>query len=145
MKSVRSAELRAECERMCRYLIGGAPRSYVVEHYVRGHAVRPEWFAPRSAFDHTLEVAARVLPLRVVDACSRFAASGSVVRRKLVFLLAILENSSPTCDAYETPDVSRPSEFYLRLIPRGILLLGALLVGAVVLPPLHLLRRVTGG
>jgi hypothetical protein len=145
MKSVGSAELRAECERMCRYLIGKTPAPYVVEHYVRGHAVRPEWFAPRSAFDRTLEAAARGLPLRVVDACSRFLAPGSVVRRKLVFLLAILENSWPTCEAYETPDVSRPFEFYVRMIPRGVLLMGALLVGALVLRPLHVLRRLTGG
>lgn len=145
MKSVGSADLRAECERMSRYLTGRAPPSYVVEHYVRGHAARPEWFTPRSAFDRTLQVAARGLPLRVVDACSRFVTPGSVVRRKLVFLLAILENSRSTCDAFETPDVSSPFGFYLRMVPRGILLLCALLVGGLVLGPLHAVRRLAGG
>ena len=145
MESVGSAELRAECERMCRYLIGSAPRSYVIERYVRGHAARPDWFAPRSPLDRTLQAAARALPLRVVDSSSRFVAPGSVVRRKLIFLLAILENAPPTCDGFETPDVSSSSEFYVRMLPRSILLLGALLVGVLVLVPLHVFRRLTGG
>ena len=145
MESEASAELRAECERMCRYLIGSAPRSYVIECYVRGHAARPEWFVPRSPLDRTLAAAARSLPLRVVDAGSRFVAPGSVVRRKLVFLLAIVENAPPTCDAFETPNVSNPPEFYVRMVPRSILLVGALLIGVLVLVPLHAFRRLTGG
>jgi hypothetical protein len=144
MERAAIADLRTECERMCRYLSGSAPRSYVIDQYVQGHAARPDWFATRSGLDRTLEVAARGLPLRVIDTCSRFVAPGSVVRRKLVFLLAILENSPPTCDGFEAPDVSSPLEFYLRMIPRGILLVGALLIGILVLTPFHLLRRLTG-
>lgn len=140
-----SPELRAECERMCRYLIGSAPSSYIVEQYARGLSAHPEWFAARSPFDRTLDAAARTFPIRVADACSRFLSPGSVVRRKLVFLLAILENSPNTCDAFETPDVSSPLGFYLRMIPRGLLLLGALIMGGLVLAPLHILRRLTGG
>lgn len=145
MMSEVSPELRAECARMCRYLTGGSPSSYVVEQYVHGLSARPEWFAPRSPFDRTLEAAAGGLPLRAVDACSRFLSPGSVVRRKLVFLLAILENSPPTCDAFEAPDVSGPFGFFLHMLPKGALTAAALLLGALVLVPLHVLRRLGGG
>lgn len=145
MESVDSAVLRRECERMCRYLVGGAPREYVIQRYVDGHIARPEWFEPRSALDRTLSSAAHTLPLGIVDATSRFASPGSVVRRKLILLLAILENTPPTCDLFEVPTVSGRAGFYLRMIPKGIALLGALLLGAVLIMPLHLVRRITGG
>lgn len=137
---VESAELRVECVRMCRYLVGCAPREYVIERYIRGHAARPDWFTPCSALDRTLSSAASVLPLRVVDATSRFALPGSIVRRKLVLLVAILENTPPTCELFETPDVSGRIGFYLRMIPKGIGLLGALLLGTVLITPLHIIR-----
>jgi hypothetical protein len=145
MESVDNAGLRRECERMSRYLVGEAPREYVIERYIDGHAARPEWFEPRSGLDGTLSSVARTLPLGIVDAVSRFASPGSVLRRKLVFLLAILENTPPTCESFEAPDVSGRVGFYLQMIPRGVGLVGALLLGAILIVPLHLIRRVTGG
>jgi hypothetical protein len=145
MEVVDSAVLRRECERMYRYLVGGAPREYVIQRYVDGHAARPEWFEPSSALDRTLSSAARRIPLGIVDATSRFASPGSVLRRKLVLLLAILESTPPTCDLFEVPTVSGRTGFYLHMIPKGIVLIGALLLGAVLITPLHLIRRITGG
>ncbi len=74
------------------------------------------------------------LPLRCVDMTARFLAPGGAVRRRLVFLTALLENAPGAHEAYETPGVGSRVGFFIGLAGRGIasgiaLVTGLALVG----------------
>jgi hypothetical protein len=65
---------------------------------------------------------------------ARFLAPGGAVRRRLVFLTALLENAPGAHEAYETPGVGSRVGFFIGLAGRGIasgiaLVTGLALVG----------------
>lgn len=114
--------MSTECDRFGRYLNGAPPGPYVREWYERGHAEHPDEFAASTRVDHVLLGLSRLpwLPLRSVDITARFLAPGGAVRRRLVYLTALLENAPETHGAYETPGVGSRIGFFLGLAGRGI-------------------------
>lgn len=125
----------AECDRFGRYLIGARPGAYVREWYERGISQAPERFAPGSRLDRVLLAMSgwSWVPLRSVDMTARLMAPGGAVRRKLIFLTALLESAPATWERYETPSVRSRAAFFLGLIGRGLVSGLALLWGLVVL------------
>ncbi|MFT5465587.1 MAG: nucleoside-diphosphate-sugar epimerase [Verrucomicrobiales bacterium] len=95
-----------ECDVFCRYLIGERPTAYVVEKYRAG--IESEVFkqAENSAFDEKLIQLAAKRPLLTgfADAYCRFFRPNSIVRRKLVLLLAILESTTFAAKVDEAND-----------------------------------------
>lgn len=89
-----SRDLRRECCAFTRYLCGLEASDYVVERYAAAHR-EPAAFAPSSRFDRWLLTVARRVPwlTRVADSSSRLLMPESVLRLKLLLLLAILETS----------------------------------------------------
>ena len=81
------------------YLADDEPTSYVIDCYRRllSSADLPDQ-TRGLLIERTLLAFARegVLPLRIADAYARFFRPRSLLRRRLVLLLAILENSAPT-------------------------------------------------
>lgn len=103
---LRETDPKIECEVFCRYLIGEAPTAYVVEKYEAG--VKSEVFrqAKPTTFDLKLLQFAAKRPLLtgLADAYSRFFRPNSILRRKLVLLLAILESTTFAAQVDESDD-----------------------------------------
>ena len=93
--SEEEARLRAECVTFTRYLTSLVADDYVVSKYVEGHqAVTCD--APRSsALDRALVkfAADGVIKARIADAYARLFRPYGLLRRKLIFVFSILENS----------------------------------------------------
>lgn len=98
------ALLAAECQVFCRYLLEQNAAADVVAAYQRAHEVGSIETAPRSALDLALLRVARIGPAftRATDAFAAVAATSSVLRRKLILLIAILESRGPTATAIDT-------------------------------------------
>ena len=92
----RSA-IRAEADLFCRYLVRASANSYVVEKYASGQKVLPG-AGPRASHDPFGERLVRFalrgrMHTQLADTYARFFAPYSLLRQKLVLMLAILENS----------------------------------------------------
>jgi len=145
--------LEREARVFGRYLSGRTPPESLVAKYVDGHA-RADVAAGRGAdrFDRFLVAFARagVLPARVADVWSAFLRRRSVLRRKLVLAVALLECAPPGSTALDRPDRGPAWLAWPLLVLRGVregllLLLGALpLLAALGVSALFPARREEG-
>lgn len=127
--------LARECATFARYLIGTLPGPQIVAHYRAYHERQQIPTSPRG-FDAVLTGLARKGPLatRLADSWGRFFAPRSLLRRKLVGLLAILEASPDTFSRIDRPTArgGLPS-FLFGAGWRGCVTALCLLVGTVLL------------
>lgn len=90
----RVAELQRECDLFHRFLTGDVPSDYLKEQYVRYHE-RPDarTNVPGNRFDGVLLSLSRLSPAatRLVDAYTSVFRRRSIVRKKLVLMVALLE------------------------------------------------------
>lgn len=126
--------MATECDRFGRYLIGAPTPEYVRGWYEGGLSRFPDRFDARSRMDRVLlDLGCRGwMPLRAVDMAARFIAPGGALRRRLVFLTAILENSPDSFERYEAPDVGSRVGFFMGLAGRGVVSGLALVLGVAV-------------
>ena len=131
--------LEGECRVFTRHVIGSDPTPYIVEHYVRAHHVSPK-LAPGDRFDgYLVRFAARHRMLaRIADSYARVFASRSLLRRKLVLLLAILETAPQTHRVIDHPPGGGLILITGRLVGHGVLWMAGLLAGTVLLGPARL-------
>jgi len=136
-------EARArECRVFTYYLTGRAPEDYVSRKYLEAFssAVQAQ-LAAYGRFDRVLLTLAGIHPLltRAADIYSRFFCAGSVVRRRLVMLLALLECDAVSIERLDYPTCGGLAGFVAGMGIRG-LVSGLVLVPALaVLLPLQLL------
>jgi hypothetical protein len=123
----------SECDRFGRYLIGASPPAYVRDWYEDGLARFPDRFTAVSRMDRVLLSMSRWLwfPTRSVDMAARFIAPGGAVRRRLVFLTAVLENAPGSFEKYEIPEVRSRWGFFVGLAGRGVVSGMALVAGLI--------------
>jgi hypothetical protein len=134
--SAAAPVLAREAAAFTRYLVGAAPTAYVTERYAAAHAVRAGLRAG-GRFDVWLVALARAHPVTTfaVDAFARCFAPRSLVRRKLVLLLAVLEVSPGLHARVDTGWGPWPLAV-LHLAGRGVALALAVALSTVVLAPL---------
>jgi nucleoside-diphosphate-sugar epimerase len=139
------ATLARECATFTAHVVGGAPTPAVVDAYVRAHTVSPR-FDPETAFDRRLVAFARRhrAAARFADQYARLAAPTSLLRRKLVLLLAILETTPPHYRAIDAPLAGGRLGTVAALAGRGVAAAAAAIVAVVVLAPLHAVSRGPG-
>ena len=136
--------LERECRIFCRLLAGREPTDYVRTKYRAAHAagvVEPTGGA--SSFERGVVALARrsTLLARALDARARILAPASLLRRKLVLLLAILECAPETeADVDSVTHASRAGLF-LHLVALGLGFALLFAAGFVVAP----LAFVAGG
>lgn len=99
--------LDRECSVFCRYLIGQTPSPYVVAKYGDYHRRAAVEDTP-ARIDRVLLAVASLHPatVRPADAYARIFRPGSVLRKKLILLLAVLESCAPSderIDSIPTP------------------------------------------
>lgn len=134
-------DLRREVDTFARYLIGERVASEALaDAYASAHGKLA--LVARGGIDRWLLDVARLHPFltRVADAYARRFAPRAAVRRKLILLLAMLESTHPTSEAFEAPGVSAGS-VVLRLFAHGMVAVLATLAGLVVFGPLHLVSN----
>jgi len=141
---VSDDRLAHECRVFTRHLIGTDPGDYVVARYIDAHRARPV-FTPVSRMDRFLCAFGGATPLmtRFADAWSAVFASNSVLRRKLILLLAMLESTAPHYRRLETVPSVRALSF-ASLFLRGVLAVLVLLLSLLVFVPARLVLGKAG-
>lgn len=132
--------IRNEFRVFGRYLVGRDPGAYAMSHYERWHAARGNAEAAGAPpIDRVLVAVARVHPVatRIADAyCARLR-KASLLRRKLVLVLALIECSPETYALVEEPRSSGPAGAWTRLVVSGAIEGVAFVAGALFLLPVH--------
>jgi len=134
--------LMHECKVFTSYLIMQVPNAYVVEKYQAGHMISNLHCEPRPyTFDKMLvTIASRHRFLtRLVDSYSRVVFPASVVRRKLILLMAILESCSPTHEEFEVGDKTRKGVACIRIWEGVATFLFNVALSMLFLGPLHVI------
>jgi NADH dehydrogenase len=134
--------LERECRVLTSYLIGGTPDRYVLGKYLEAHRVSDVWRETRAiGYETFLLRAARTHPIiaRAVDAYCRVFLPGSLVRKKCVLLLAILEAAPSAHRSIDAPERSRRSSVLAKLACRGAVFIVLVSLGMAILGPLHLM------
>jgi nucleoside-diphosphate-sugar epimerase len=137
-------QLKRECEVFSRYLVKQKPNSFIYKKYDECH--RKLDFTPADFHDSILLKLASRTPLltRTADAYSRFFRFNSTVRKKLAYLMAILEVTPPYFRYYDNADRIGLIGFIVRMGLKGITLAFHLLFSFIFLFPLQVLSKVAG-
>ena len=140
MNSREHRQLEHECMVFCRYLVKQDPTDYVRAKYRAGVSALLKDRTP-SRLDAALVRIAGSHPLvaRLADAYARFVLPRSLLRSKLVLLLAILESAAPTEEKFRRTS-SAPAFLVIgSLVLHTIAFALTLLLALVVFLPVHLL------
>jgi hypothetical protein len=139
--------LALECRTFTQYLVGADPAADVVAAYHRAHVVTA--VAPAGASSRPLDRAllrvARLGPVctRAADSYAAAFARSTVLRRKLVLLVAILESRGETASTIDSADPGGRAAWMFRVgaqITASALMLA---LAALVIIPLRLWYRVS--
>lgn len=134
--------LPTECRTFSRYLADLEPPEYVKTCYARAWTSAAE---PGSASRHAIDLAllkvARLggVATRIADAYARIFRPRSPLRRRLILLLAILENTPPSAGRLTTPREGNALPIGAAMAGMLLASLACLLVGVILLGPVHLL------
>ena len=142
---VSGSVLEAECRAFTQYLLGCEPQAYAVEKYVEAHEVSPV-FSTATRFDHILVQAAgksRAFT-KIADSYARLFAPNTLLRKKPVLLLAILETSGPSFRLIDEVNGGGLLILSARVATRGAIFGLSVLAGAVLFLPAQLIFRTSG-
>ncbi len=136
--------LARECRVFCRYLVKRKPTGYVLEKYQHIHQKLD--MTPVDFHDSLLLKLASRTPLltRSADAYSRFFRSNSTVRKKLAYLMAVLDVSPPYFRYYDSSGAGGKIGFIVKAGFLGLGLFFHLLFTTPFLLPLQILAKLTG-
>jgi hypothetical protein len=134
-----AAELDLECGVFTRYLTGTSANDYVRQKYRQAHAVTVQLRAA-SRSDDVLVAFARhgTIFAKLADSHAALLAPASLLRKKLVLLLAILETCPPYYQGIDAPVGGGPARAILRLVGNGVVSLASLAAGSIVLVPMRI-------
>lgn len=137
-------QLERECRVFTKHLTGSEPGEYVLERYIGAHRVRTE-FTSRSRLDRFLCSFAGFSPLmaRLADGWAVVFAPTSVLRRKLILLLAMLESCAPHYRRLEEVRGGR-ARILAGLAVRGVAAVLTMLVALFIFVPARVLLGPAG-
>jgi len=142
-----AGNIRAECCALSRYLAGIDPDDAVIIAYGRGLHSDAYLDAERdSRLDRLLLASAARSPrlAGLADAYARFASPAGPLRRRLVLLIAILESTAPSYEAFEPAAGGRAGAF-AGVVAAGFGFLFRLLAGVLMFALPHLWFRMRAG
>lgn len=143
---VERGELERECAVFGRYLCGAEPDEYVRGKYVAAHELGVVELPGTTRVERAVVALARKGPwlARAMDSQARILGNGSLVRRKLVLLLALLESRSPSAEALDAPTPGSALGMFARLAWLAAAFAFAALLGALLLVPLRIVCALGG-
>lgn len=143
--SVGSASLERECVTFTRLMAGSAPNAFLIAKYVSAHQVSAA-FTSQDTFDAWIIRVARMAPIlaRVADAYARHFAPHSVLRRKLILVLALIETLPPYHRGLSANSERSLGSIVSVLVASGIIGVAATALGVMLFAPLHLIARLVG-
>lgn len=132
--------LDQECLVFCRYLIGQEPNSYIINKFQEAHrvgSINP----PGDTFNRLLLWVATTgrLWTKLVDTYTAVFCKTSVVRKKLILLLAILESNAAACHGLDAVDETHKLLLCLKIMGKGCTFVFVLFLGIVIFLPVHIL------
>lgn len=148
MPDPKEAALRQECRTFCRYLVGRDPTDGVMSTWLRSHAIGA--LAVRrsaGAFDRLLLTVARggAWRARAADTYAVLLARRSLLRTKLVVMLAILETQGATWRNLDHADGGSRLGFFCRASGL-VILFGCVALGtAVIATPVRVVLALKRG
>ena len=136
--------LDTECRVFAKYLTGQPPNSYVCRKYAEAHGCL-ESLTAGSSFDPVLVKFARTGTIRakLADSYSQIFSPQSLLRKKLVLILAILETCAPTCRLIDDIDPVAKPFLLAKMAARVAGSLVSLLVGTLLLLPVRLVLSIS--
>ena len=137
--------LKQECQLFTRYLIDESPHAYVQNKYHEAHRVSDMFHTfEANSFDALLLKIAIIHPFttKLVDTYASFFARQSVVRKKIILLLAILESCNPTYAHFDKPASGNLATLGLKTIQHGVIFGFTMVMALICLLPLNLLFTV---
>ena len=146
-KSRVSADvLKGECEVFSRYLVDHDPNAYVTAKYKDAH-LTGIFAHPASGppFDDLLLLISRVHPMvaRLVDTYTSVFRKNSIVRKKMILLLAILETCSPTFVDFDLVDSRGRAGLCLGIAGQSAAFGVSLILGTLLFLPLQMILAIT--
>ncbi|MBN2346080.1 MAG: hypothetical protein JXO51_06785 [Candidatus Aminicenantes bacterium] len=146
MSENADARLEREGRVFGRYLLGREAGAAVGARYAAAHGTL-DWGEGRGWFERLLLAAAARHPLatRACDAYSRFLCPNSLLRRKLILLLAILELTPPFYREIDAAGPASAPKLAALIAWKGLTMAALLLPALVVLLPLQAASRVLAG
>lgn len=139
-----SPEIRRECAVLCRYLAGVRPGGYILDKYDVCHEKIN--LTPMDFHDRFLVKLANIHPLftRTADVYSRFFRPASAVRKRLAYLMAILEVTPPYFRYYDAAPCGKAG-LIISFGFRGVSMILHLIPSLLLLFPLQILARFFSG
>ncbi len=140
------SNLARECEVFCRYLTGHSASKFTQEKFSEAHQ-RDSRYHEESSFDHILLSVARLgtLAAQCMDSYACIAARSSLLRKKLVLLMAILESSDPKHGFDDQISDTPTASIILKMAGRGILFGLRLVPTALILIPIQFVMSISKG
>lgn len=138
-------DLHRECHVFTWHLLGRMPSDYVTGKYAAAHGALPS-LSEGTPFDRFLVNFARWhwLTARVADAHASVFAPASLLRRKLVLLLAVLETCPPSYQDVDAAVGGKGPLVALRLAVKGAAGVVSLTAGTLFLAPTRLVLAIVG-
>ena len=143
---IKDKQLDRECQVYSKYLIQQVPGKYVVDKYHDAHKKsRDLRRPPKNKFDEVLIKLSSKTPFmtKIVDSYAALFFKNSLFRKKVIVLMAILENSPLSYLAFEAPDSKSPFLIALSLGLRGIYFVFTLAFSLLLFIPLRIFLSIT--
>ena len=138
---MKDSTLFLECKIFCDYLVRQNSDTYITQKYQSAHQLDVIPVSKTDLpFDRWLMMVARTHPFmtRLADSYCSVLFPNSVLRKKLVLLVAILESSKYCQDFSDMPEPSTKMTFLARCIVEGMVYVAILSLAFISLFPPHL-------
>ena len=130
--------LELECRAYCRYLIGAEPDVYVLAKYSAAHQELLTLQVRRTYFDQLLlSMPPAKSVLKILDIYTRLFFKRSLLRKKWLLLVAILESSSPSYQYFDQMESLSPLNVIGSMLWQGIVFFSLIPFCIVLLGPIH--------
>jgi len=131
--------LDQECCLYTSYLINWGADKYVCEKYHEAHALSSGLREGNKKLDSLLVAISlkHGFLTKLVDVYTRIVYPTSLVRKKWILLLAILESYGPSHLYFENADNDGRGKLYLRVAGKGLKFIVLLVISMVALMPVH--------
>ncbi len=134
--------LDEECHVFSQYLINQPPNKYILKKYREGHeTTNMTRNIKLDPFNKLLTKMVKINPLflKLADTYSTIFHKNSIIKKKLVLMLAILESCSISFDHFDKADTYSKKVQYLKFFQKGLFFFFTLLFSMIILIPIQLL------